>query len=323
MSDQADEQSIVERITERITPKQPEAEAPEPKEAEAVAPEPEAAPEPEEVEGILDDSGEPEPEPTPARFKVTVKGDNGEDLEQEVDADELRSGYMRQSDYTRKTQEVARTKAELNQHIEQTVTKVRGDYVQQLQQYQAVVMQTVAPELQNIDWTQLAATDPGQYVALRAKAEKVNQVLHALNQQRQAAEAQAKAESDQRLQQKIVDATDTLKRDIPGWNHDLYNSLLTKSAKEYGFKIDEVGNIVDPRQIKVLHDALKYRELQSTKPLAQKKIAEAPKVVKPGASPDKASVTRLQEMKAKQQLKKSGSIDDAVAAYQAMQSKRR
>lgn len=60
----------------------------------------------------VDDADEEaeEAEPTPERkIKVTLKGDDGTETEQEVSEDELVKGYHRQSDYTRKMQAVHRT----------------------------------------------------------------------------------------------------------------------------------------------------------------------------------------------------------------------
>ena len=58
--------------------------------------------------------------PTSGRkFKVTVKGEDGADLEQEVDETELIAGYQRHAEFTRKTQALA-------QREEQAVEVERG-----------------------------------------------------------------------------------------------------------------------------------------------------------------------------------------------------
>ena len=56
-----------------------------------------------------DDESDDQPDPTSGRkYKVTVKGEDGADLEQEVDEKELIAGYQRHADYSRKTAELAR-----------------------------------------------------------------------------------------------------------------------------------------------------------------------------------------------------------------------
>ena len=69
-----------------------------------------------------DDESDDQPDPTSGRkFKVTVKGEDGADLEQEVDEKNLSAGYQRHADYSRKTAELARRE-------EQAVEVVRARY---------------------------------------------------------------------------------------------------------------------------------------------------------------------------------------------------
>lgn len=62
-------------------------------------------------------------EGTPRTFSVKVGVDaNGNDIIQDVDENELVNGYLRQSDYTRKTQEIAEEKRLLEQKASQAQT---------------------------------------------------------------------------------------------------------------------------------------------------------------------------------------------------------
>lgn len=86
------------------------------------------------------DDAEDKPDPTSSRkFKVTIKGDDGADLEQEVDEKELIAGYTRHSDYTRKTQELARREEHAVEVVRGKVTEAQSHYVQQAQMAQALV----------------------------------------------------------------------------------------------------------------------------------------------------------------------------------------
>jgi hypothetical protein len=79
---------------------------------EGVAPEGQVTPEATEFnEPVGDPTQEPaSTEPVAQTFKVTVAG-----VEQEVTLEDLQSGFMRQADYTRKTQEVAQMRQRLAQ----------------------------------------------------------------------------------------------------------------------------------------------------------------------------------------------------------------
>jgi len=50
-------------------------------------------------------------------IKVTIKDDEGKDVEQEVTLDEARAAYMRHADYTRKTQSLAKERAQIPQKL--------------------------------------------------------------------------------------------------------------------------------------------------------------------------------------------------------------
>lgn len=304
MSDQATEQSPLEQLAGALvgTP----------------GPEEETREEGQETESVSEQTGQAEPQETQPevvqKFSIRTKGENGEDVDQEVTLDELRSGYLRQSDYTRKTERVAREREQFQQQAGQAIagelTRQRGE----LEKMQAMVWQSVAPELQNIDWPKLAQEDPAQWAALQAKAQQFHQVMASLDQRltevRNAQSHQAEAQRVEYLKR----SAEMLKAD--GFTNETYQASL-KTGREYGFSSEEMNALMDPRWIQVLRDATKYREIGKTgKPLADKKVAEAPPVVKPGAAAPNRREAATEEARAR--LKKSGSVRDLAAAMRSM-----
>lgn len=309
MSDQAPEQSqdpmsaLMGAIEITGTPdsaKQPEQPEGQPQ-AEAQAPAVDTAP---EIQAETQTTGQ--------KFRVRVKGDAGEDIDQEVTLDELQSSYQRHADYTRKTQELAREREGFRTQAQQAIGQELARQQQELQRLQAITWQTLAPELQGIDWQRIATEDPAQYVALQAKAQHVNGVLGAINQRMAQIDAARQAEDAAQKQQKQQAAAADLK--ASGFDLPSYQQAL-KSGLDYGFTPQEMHETVDARWIKVLRDAAKYRELQSAKPLADKKVAVAPPVVKPGAAVNQ----RAEGIdRARDRLKQSGSVRDLANAMRAM-----
>jgi len=121
-------------------------------------------------------------EGTPQTFNVKVGTDaNGDPIMQEVTIDELQNGYQRQSDYTRKTQELAREREMLqNQQqkesnnedveVEKYVSGIVDRTVEQKlawfnkQQQDEQTLQSVLtsnPDLKQFEWAirKIAATD--------------------------------------------------------------------------------------------------------------------------------------------------------------------
>jgi len=247
-------------------------------------------------------------------FDLTVKDVGGTDVQKKVSLKELQSGYMMQADYQRKTAEIAKQRAELANEIKAKTEPVVQNYEKQLQVLSTVVSQIAAPELQNVNWLELAKSDPAKFVEMKARADQVNSVLQGITAEQQKLMNQRAQEAQQARDRAAQEAVEVLRRDIPGWNQDKYQSILKGSIEKYGFKPEEVTQVVDPRLVKVLNDALAYQELKSGKPLAEKKVIAKPKVVRPG-SPDKDSDQIADRKKeALTKLRKSGDVEDAAAA---------
>ena len=247
-------------------------------------------------------------------FELTVKGEGGLDVPKKVSLKELQAGYMMQADYQRKTAEVERQRAEVDTAVKTKTAEAEQRYEAQLNQLNALVRSSIDPDLQNVDWVNLAATDPAKYTILRAKAEKFAGTIQALEAERNKLAAQRTQEQTEARNKAAQESVERLKQDIPGWNQDKYQSILKGAVEKLGFKPEEVTQVVDHRIIKVLNDALAYQELKSAKPIAEKKVVSVPKVVRPG-SPDKDSDQIADRKKAAlTKLRKSGDVEDAAAA---------
>lgn len=250
-------------------------------------------------------------------LEVTTKGENGADVVEKLPIKELKLGYMRQKDYQRKTAEVANQRREVESKIRQGVEGERTQYVQTLQQLQQIVVDSVAPELKNVDWNHLAQNDTYEYVRLRNRADQINQVLSQVQAKQQEAAAKAKADRDAAMRETAIKARETLEADIPGFDDGLYQTLL-KSGESVGYKPEEVATWVDARAIKLLHKAHLYDQLQAgkTAPAPVKKVAVPPKVIKPGTAGN-VSRAQQQDSNAMKRLQGSGKIEDAAAVIRS------
>lgn len=265
-------------------------------EAPAEAQEP-AADAPEAPEEPVDETPPSWDELREVKIKVPLK--NGDvETEQELALDELRLGYMRTADYQRKTQEVATQRAEIQNQFTQAVQAEQAKYVQQLQAQDAFLQQLAAPELQNVDWNRLSMEDPAQFVALYHKTNQLQQARQQIAQQIQDAENQRIYAQQQQLAQAIPQAQERLKAKIPNWSPELQATLRDTGMKDYGFSAEEIGSVLDPRQVEVLHDAMQWRQLQKQKPITEKKVVSLPKVLKPGAKPN-AQVNKVNDLLAR------------------------
>lgn len=261
-------------------------------------------------------------EPAGGRYTVKVKGDDGAETTEEVTLDELTSGYLRNRDYTLKTQEVAKARSELPQQLEKAAAEARGEYLKGLQQIEQFVQAVVAPEFRGIDWEQLSKENPAEWIRLANRRAQVENTLKVVRSQTETQRLQAEAKEKEARKARADESISTLKREIPGWNDEIYNKLLAGASKAYGYTTQEYGDRLDARDLLVLNDALKYRDLMAKKPAATEALRNAPAAIRPGASVPRTDIDQARVEKARKALSESGDVDDAVALMRAKRTRK-
>ena len=219
---------------------------------------------------------------------------------------ELKAQRMMQADYQRKTAELARQREEVQQSLRQGIEKEREQYKQALDVQQKLVWSLAAQDLQNADMDKLATEDPAEYIRVQNRLNKFNQVIQGIQ-----AEQQKLAQQElEHLQKDVLPkAAEQIQRDIPNWGPEVKQTLI-KTGMDYGFSQEELHAVVDPRVIKVLHDAYQYQQYKAQKPIADKKVVAKPKVLKPGTK----QVVKDDGGDAMKRLKQTGRYQDAAEA---------
>jgi hypothetical protein len=244
--------------------------------------------------------------------KVTVRGSK-EAVER------IKSGRMMQADYTRKTTELARQRDGMADAVRQAVDQGRSRYVQQLETLRQAVVSTIEPELRSVDWQTVAAEDPEKYLRLMARGQQMNAVLQQLDQQqRQQIETQAR-EDHANLMERIHASQDEVARTIPEWSDGFYSDMLSTVSQRYGFTLEEVGQLIDPRMIRAMADLTRLHKGSDKREIARKRIQTAPLPVTGGSPP---ATARGGSNTLMQRARKSGSMSDAAAALAARLNKR-
>ena len=270
----------------------------------------------EEVEESEEESEETEGEEEEELYAVTV---NGEEVA--VSLDELLSGYSRQSDYTRKTQEIAGDRKEM-ETLQQQYNSEIAQIQQERQQYMDAltnVMQGSMGELEkfaNVDWNALRENDPIEYVTTREQYREAQEKIQGL-QNEQARAAQTQQAQMQKAQQEMLQVEKgKLVEALPEWGEPEKQKELATNlqsyAKEQGFTADELNSLIDHRSILVLLKAQKYDQLQKSN-VKSKKLKNKPKVIRAGSG---TSTTKSDKSKRAAQMKRlrgTGHVDDASA----------
>jgi len=248
----------------------------------------------EEGEGELEEEGDEETdlenaeeegaEASPADPRddrvITLKGADGKPVETTF-------GAMRQAfeelPMARKAFESIRSEYEqIGFKAHQALEAHRANYAKTINNMESWLMTVALPEFEGVDMNKLARDDPSTYVAAKARMDEINGALNALKQARDAEAEKSAAEGREARAAAVRLSQQTLKQAIPNWNDQIYHSLLKTAVDAYGFAPGEVAAVIDPRLIKVLHDAAKYRELQGRKGITAKKVQAAPKRISRG-----------------------------------------
>ena len=292
---------------EEQTPLEDEAEATEEVESEEATDEPD-----EEVE-----EEEQSQDEVPAILKLKV---NGEDVEKPLD--EVVALAQQGLDYTQKTQQVAEQRKELEAYAQQI--QMQEQAFQQQMQLNNVLIEDVAKitaldqqlnQYSNVNWQELSDNDFVEAQKHFFTYNQLQQERSALVSQFEAKKQQIANQQSQLMADRVAKGKEVLAKEIPGWSQETTQQLVTV-GKEYGFSDAELNSIVDPRHVKVLHDAMQWRKLQQNSTV-KKKVSSAKPVVRPGAKDTKAeansNVRNLRE-----QLRKTGKSDAAQKLIENM-----
>lgn len=241
----------------------------------------------EESEDEESDDEEAEDTPAPERkLKVTVKGDDGTDQEIEVDEAEVVKGYQRQADYTRKTQELAQREHQAVEILKAKHDEFAQDYLSKAEASRAAIVQLAGLRGED-EMAQLAQSDPAAWVAENQRRQSIVAVLGQLDQQISAERQEIErrqAEAMQQARSEMFQRTwAELQKD--GIDREKLAKAYSDVSKAYGFSGDELAQVLDHRQVRVMLDALAYRQLKEQKAVVQKKVDAAPKL------PQKATPT--------------------------------
>jgi len=292
---------------EEQTPLEAEAEATEEVESEEATDEPD-----EEVE-----EEEQSQDEVPAILKLKV---NGEDVEKPLD--EVVALAQQGLDYTQKTQQVAEQRKELEVYAESIKAQEQAFHEQM--QLNNVLIEDVAKitsldqqlnQYANVNWQQLSDNDFVEAQKLFFSYNQLQTERSQLVSQFEAKKQQVVQKQSQLMAEKIAKGKEVLAKEIPNWSPETNQALLS-TGKDYGFSDAELNSIVDPRHVKVLHDAMQWRKLQQNS-VVKKKVSNAKPVVKPGSKDTKAEANS-NHRNLREQLRKTGKSDAAQKLIENM-----
>ena len=255
-------------------------------------------------------SEEEEIEQPKPKYKVKAAGE-----EIEVDEEELIKGYQQGVDYTKKSQALAEQRKAVEAeriHLEQ-VKQERQAYAQKLQALDSFLTQ----QNQGVDLDVLKETDPIGYAVAVAEQSQREKQLAVVRAEQQRIAQQQQAEQQASLQNHLRQESEKLVSLIPELatpQGDAIRKQIRDYAKSVGWTDQELSSVYDSRAVVSLYKAMKYEQLQKSKPEVTKKLQAAPKMMRSGTS---APPTRSsQDKQVMQRLRETGKVQDAAKAFE-------
>jgi hypothetical protein len=166
----------------------------------------------------------------------------------------LKGAFLRQADYTRKTQDLAAHRRALEAERQAMAQQAQAQAGASRDHVQLAALDHQLQEFQGVDWQAFNAQDPHGARALWARfqgmAKAREQLAYAVDhhvQRRQLAAARETAAA-------MAKTGETLQREIEGWSPEVAAKLV-EYAQAFGVTLDELREAADPRVWKILHRA--------------------------------------------------------------------
>lgn len=270
-----------------------------------------------QAEGVTEDDGQTEDEdPEAAEAEAEDETEDGDDDEEEakpdlielpdgtkVERDEVVKGYLRQSDYTRKTSQLAQQR----QTLEAETNRINGITEALIDQLSNMIP---APPDQA-----LAYRDPNAYTRQKAAhdaaVQQVQQIIQLGEQAKsvqqnvqQSATQEVIAAENQRLAERFPETSN------PKGRQEFFGRTA-EAAQAAGFSMDELQSVTDHRLFTLAHYAALGLKAEQAKSKAKEKAAKAPPATpqKPSASKRQGAARNREAMK---RLAQTGSFEDAL-----------
>ena len=246
-------------------------------------------------------------EPNLHRLKV-----QGQEIE--VSLDELKAGYSRDSDYRQKTHSLSLEKKDL----ETQKDSLRHNYDTRLGELNDLISTAdgfIRQQQGSKDLQKLWEEDPTS--AARLDYQLRQQTRQIDDMKSKAKDAYTKQYNEYLDTQRQLAAAKIPEYSDPN-KADQFRTDMRSSLRSYGFTDPEIGNLADHRFLMVIKDAMGYKSVKDKKPIVQKKVANAPKVIKSGVAKSNLGSGREVIKNKINKLSKTGHIKDAQSAILEM-----
>ena len=265
-------------------------------------------------------AGTSQPEQTPAEAGTQEATSNEPDLfELNFDGEtfrvpsKLKDAFMRNDDYTRKTQELADQRRSIEQVRE----------IAQSRQLDSVFSESVAAETKElsiidaylqqaskVDWSQM---NTEQMLRHKVEIDTIKERRDLLKASVEEKRGKFSQEINAKLNELRGKTREIASKTIPGFSEEA-EQAVRKFAESEGLTASEVdGALLDPRSFKLLWKAMQFEQVKAGTTKAADAATKADRVLKPGGASDNPSARNLEKANFAKAMKAAGHNSSAKA----------
>lgn len=243
----------------------------------------------EQLDGSLESAPEETLEDDEIETEETESDDETEETEdddsEEVDYEgkkyklpkELKEALLRQSDYTKKTQEVAEQRRAIESQRQNAEVAIQAVTQFQKEFSDLTMVNNQLDKFGGLDWNAAINENPVDAMKLQMKYQELVQQKGELTSKINSIQQDVEQRRNAELQAAIQHANTVLSKEIPGWGPDKYKEISKSATEILGISQKELDETIDPRIWKGLHMINEFAKLQS-KSLTKIKTADKPDV---------------------------------------------
>lgn len=247
-------------------------------------------------------------------YEVVVDGERVE-----VGIREALDGYIRQETFNRRLNALNGYRDELAQHTNK-ILEQRQTYLKKIDEAEKVINALIPAEP---NWADEYKKDPDGAAILQKQYNDLKAVLAHISNEKAAISNEEQKENEEARQNYIARENARILQNHPHWKDEKVRtrdlSAMADTAMKAGFSEEEVVGTTDSRMISILFKAMKYDRIQAKKPQPIRKAGNKP--ASPGVGSKRTAPKALKS--ASQQLRKTGSVEDAASVMANLITPRR
>jgi len=251
---------------------------------------------------------------------LSVDSENGES----VPLGKVIEAYKKAPQVTREYEAFKQKEAEITRQSAELRSKT-DDAIRELAVHTQALLDMTQEEFKDVNWSQLKAEDPSQYVYLKERQRERGDIIQRSIEKMKAIENERIETFQKERQANRSQEVARLHQKMPDWTKpDVANAAMQETAaflSEAGFSQEEINSIEDHRYLLVAYEAAQYRKIKNQAPKKLDKLRGLPKpkaVLRSSARRDSATDAQRNTQKKMDRLRQTGDERDAARLFEEL-----